>query len=169
MFNTLYARLSTLLLILLFSSTAFAGGNKTEVCHFPPGDIENFHTININDKAVDAHLNHGDMLGECEEGPVDPEPGDACPCFTEEVLAEFGTPLCLGEEETSPETFAFYEGVTACSGDGTILGCVDVATQIAPGCDLSYEDGSLGVTIDDITPEEDMACRTFIAATCPLP
>ena len=39
---------------------------KVEVCHVPPGNPENEHTISISEDAVDAHLAHGDYLGECE-------------------------------------------------------------------------------------------------------
>lgn len=41
---------------------------KVELCHVPPGNPENAHTINISVSAVDAHLdNHaGDHLGECD-------------------------------------------------------------------------------------------------------
>ena len=38
---------------------------KVDVCHIPPGNPSNAHTINIDQSAVDAHLAHGDYLGEC--------------------------------------------------------------------------------------------------------
>ncbi len=37
------------------------------VCHIPPDNPQNFHTIYISEKAVRAHLNHGDMEGPCSE------------------------------------------------------------------------------------------------------
>lgn len=46
--------------------TAFAKPEKVEVCH-------NGHTIEVNENAVDAHLNHGDTLGECGD---DEDSGD---------------------------------------------------------------------------------------------
>ncbi|ATX78960.1 hypothetical protein Ga0123461_0523 [Mariprofundus aestuarium] len=39
--------------------------HKVDVCHIPPGNPSNAHTINIDQSAVDAHLAHGDYLGEC--------------------------------------------------------------------------------------------------------
>ncbi len=38
------------------------------VCHFPPGDPENAHTIRIGAAAVSTHLEHGDYLGPCANG-----------------------------------------------------------------------------------------------------
>ena len=39
----------------------FAGAVKVDVCHVPPGDPDNFHTITISQNALEAHLAHGDM------------------------------------------------------------------------------------------------------------
>ena len=40
--------------------------NKVCICHIPPGNPDNAHTICIGEAAVPAHLNnHGDYLGEC--------------------------------------------------------------------------------------------------------
>ena len=40
---------------------------KVTVCHIPPGNTNNYHTIRVGESAVDAHLAHGDSLGECDE------------------------------------------------------------------------------------------------------
>jgi hypothetical protein len=48
----------------------FDGGNdndKVTICHIPPGNPDNAHTIRVSDNAVDAHLDHGDTLGKCEK------------------------------------------------------------------------------------------------------
>jgi len=39
---------------------------KVDVCHIPPGNPENAHTITISENAVAAHLEHGDHIGPCE-------------------------------------------------------------------------------------------------------
>ena len=44
---------------------AFAGSTKVPVCHIPPGNPANFHTISVGEKALQAHLNHGDLEGSC--------------------------------------------------------------------------------------------------------
>lgn len=50
------------------TTTANAKGNtKMDVCHIPPDDPSNYHTLNINNKAMKAHLAHGDIAGNCEQ------------------------------------------------------------------------------------------------------
>jgi len=41
--------------------------NKVAVCHIPPGNPDNSHTIRIGESAVVAHIAHGDTLGDCDE------------------------------------------------------------------------------------------------------
>ncbi len=38
------------------------------ICHCPPGNPDNCHTITIDPAALPAHLAHGDTLGPCDEG-----------------------------------------------------------------------------------------------------
>jgi|SRR5918997_2669869 hypothetical protein len=38
---------------------------KVTICHIPPGNPDNAHTIRVSENAVDAHLAHGDELGKC--------------------------------------------------------------------------------------------------------
>jgi hypothetical protein len=45
---------------------------KVTICHIPPGNPSNAHTIRVSENAVDAHLAHGDELGKC------PPPKDDC-------------------------------------------------------------------------------------------
>lgn len=35
------------------------------ICHVPPGNHKNMHTIQVGAPAIDAHLAHGDMMGPC--------------------------------------------------------------------------------------------------------
>ena len=41
---------------------------KVVICHIPPGQPENAHTISVSPNAVPAHLAHGDSLGPCTNG-----------------------------------------------------------------------------------------------------
>lgn len=50
------------------ASALQAPPGKTVVCHIPPGNPGNEHTIIVGDAAVPAHLAHGDHLGECSGG-----------------------------------------------------------------------------------------------------
>jgi len=40
-------------------------GNKVTICHIPPGNPDNAHSITINVNALEAHLAHGDTIGDC--------------------------------------------------------------------------------------------------------
>jgi len=73
------ARLSALLFVLLFSSFAYAGSAKVSICHVPPGNPDNFHTIKISANALPAHLAHGDLGEPCNEVcTILCDDGDAC-------------------------------------------------------------------------------------------
>lgn len=54
------------------------GGKPTEVaiCHIPPGNPDNAHTITVGSAAVEAHLAHGDIPGVC--APLCHTDGAAC-------------------------------------------------------------------------------------------
>ena len=41
------------------------GNEKVVICHAPPGNPDNRHTITVGFPAVQAHLDHGDTLGSC--------------------------------------------------------------------------------------------------------
>ncbi len=47
--------------------------DKVTVCHIPPGNPDNAHTITVGAPALDAHLGHGDTQGAC---PGDEAAGD---------------------------------------------------------------------------------------------
>jgi hypothetical protein len=44
---------------------------KVEICHLPPGNPDNAHTIEVDLSALPAHLGHGDYKGECEDVFID--------------------------------------------------------------------------------------------------
>jgi len=45
--------------------TLLVVANANLICHIPPGNIENFQTINVSDNS--KHLDHGDYNGSCTE------------------------------------------------------------------------------------------------------
>jgi len=49
-------------------------GGKVVICHIPPGNPGNQHTIEVGQPAVSAHLAHGDTLGSCVGGKTDKKP-----------------------------------------------------------------------------------------------
>ncbi len=65
--------------VALITSAAWAGlvadpgyadppGGFVEICHIPPGNPGNAHTIIVGAPAKPAHLAHGDILGACANG-----------------------------------------------------------------------------------------------------
>jgi hypothetical protein len=60
-------KLTIVILLMIFSSvtgTGYAAG-KVTICHIPPGNPGNAHTITVSKNAVQAHMNHGDIMGPC--------------------------------------------------------------------------------------------------------
>ena len=54
------------------SHTIIVAGNdgKVAICHVPPGNPANRHTIHVGQAAVNAHLAHGDSIGACGGGGI---------------------------------------------------------------------------------------------------
>jgi len=44
---------------------------KIEICHVPPGNLDNAQTLSISVNAMRAHLAHGDYMDECTENGDD--------------------------------------------------------------------------------------------------
>ena len=90
----LRAAYCTALVTVLASAPAWAA--KVAICHAPPGNPANSHTISVGENAVQAHLNHGDYLGEC------------CPCWEASELQSV-----TAENQLAPGEFScvpFFEG-----------------------------------------------------------
>jgi hypothetical protein len=47
---------------------------KAVICHYPPGNPGNRHTIEVGQPAVSAHMAHGDTLGPCPSEKLDKKP-----------------------------------------------------------------------------------------------
>jgi hypothetical protein len=50
---------------------------KTTICHIPPGNPANAHTLCVGNASVEAHLAHGDTLDVCETECTNPSPPPA--------------------------------------------------------------------------------------------
>lgn len=61
-------------LVLGLGGVAFASQNKVVICHHDQGNSGKDNvTIEVNENAVQAHINHGDDLGACPEPETPPE------------------------------------------------------------------------------------------------
>jgi len=71
---------------------------KAVICHVPPGNPDNAHTISVDSAAVQNHLDHGDYLGECESiDGVDGSSGG------QDVETDTGDDQSDGPESDDPE------------------------------------------------------------------
>ena len=66
-----FARPISLAAFALFGATILLATHaqaapKVQICHFPPGNPDNWHTIEVSENAVAKHIEkHGDLLGPC--------------------------------------------------------------------------------------------------------
>lgn len=93
-------------IVLLNPSIAQERTNKKVViCHVPPGNPDNAHTIEVSENAVDAHLAHGDYLGACTTGggtTVD-EPEATVPDSEPTTPGTTNKPPATPPDATTPE------------------------------------------------------------------
>jgi hypothetical protein len=70
MLRTLRTRALTFLALLATAlalpiAAGAAPAPKVEICHIPPGNPDDFHTIRVSENALAAHLAHGDLGSAC--------------------------------------------------------------------------------------------------------
>jgi hypothetical protein len=101
---------------------------KVAICHIPPDDASPRHTIKVSDSAVSAHLEHGDVLGECASGCTANEVcDDGDPCTSDACMWD-GTcsHLSVSCDDSNPCTSdlcTFDRGCVNAPADG--VACVD--------------------------------------------
>lgn len=61
---------------------------KITICHIPPGNHDNSHTIQVSKSAKNAHLAHGDTLGECEDGDEDDDNATSTPDIIAPIISD---------------------------------------------------------------------------------
>jgi len=59
--------------------------DKITICHIPPGNPDNAHTISVSGNAKNAHLAHGDTMGECPDGDDDGQDNTTTITLTKQV------------------------------------------------------------------------------------
>ena len=101
--------------------------NKIKICHVPPGNTGNAHTIEISKSAKNTHLAHGDTLGACpnDDDDEDDEEDPATITFLRAItndngkaiidmdftISIDGTPIQTGTPiEVTPNTEHFISG-----------------------------------------------------------
>jgi hypothetical protein len=96
-----------IVLALMVPALAAAAGpkEKTELCHVPPGNPGNAHTITVGGNAPNAHLGHGDTLGPCpveRPGKVDDDDdsSDDTTGSNRAPIARAGADQCVAYDST---------------------------------------------------------------------
>src|SRR5262245_44766548 len=87
--------------------------HKVAICHIPPGNPANAHTLSLPEPAIRAHLGHGDKPGACtvtvtDRGRSGKKKGSGQADKTEkqgaEQVGETGQPgVAADEESEKPE------------------------------------------------------------------
>lgn len=139
-------------------------GGTVIICHVPPGEPGNAHTIEVDASAAEVHLSHGDFLGFCpgEECLSDSDCDDGNLCNGTETCdlvagCQLGTPLncndgnvCNGAE-TCNSASGCQSGTALGCDDGN--SCTDDSCHPATGCVTepntdACEDGNACTTND---------------------
>ena len=55
---------------ILVTSSSSSSVGKVTICHIPPGNVENAHTITVGKPALRAHLSHNDIEGSCDDADL---------------------------------------------------------------------------------------------------
>lgn len=119
----------TLLLVAGFTSSLATAGPapKLEICHIPPGNPENYHTINVSENALSAHLAHGDL-------------GGACNALCDQICDDGNA--CTIDHNDDCET-------NGCLVDPTIVDCSDGSLCTVDSCDPASGCANTPVTCSD--------------------
>ena len=110
------------------------------VCHIPPGNPDDFRTLNVNARALRSHLAHGDLAGRC---------GDFCDTLCDDgndctVDACDKAEKCIRPPEAADDGTGCDDGnacttADACAGGACIGGpppiCEDGDLCTAASCD----------------------------------
>jgi hypothetical protein len=142
--------------LLIFTPvTAFAGNEgssgseKVTVCHVPPGNPSNAHTIAIGGGALAAHLAHGDAEGTCaalcrNDGTSCGDNGECCNGLCSEGVC---TTPCGEVGSTCGSNGQCCSGV--CEGGTCITPCTEDGAACADNddcCNGDCHDGTCGAS-----------------------
>jgi hypothetical protein len=129
-------------------SAQVQGAGKVTICHIPSGNAADAHSIDVSASALNAHLAHGDSIGDCDGG--------------EEPSGGGEEPSGGGEEPTA----------TSCSADGTACSAdADCCNGVCGGSGacVSQCNGSDGGIWDGVACSESSDCcagASCVLGTC---
>ncbi len=126
-FNTFFT------LFALMSGVRGIAPPKVQICHVPPGNPQNFHSIRVSSNSVLAHLSHGDYFGSCSEFC-----DELCPASDFCHASQCSNNACLPEIEVdcSIEDLCLVDSCDPLNGCVyTELDCSSPDQCIVTGCD----------------------------------
>ena len=139
---------------------------KTVLCHVPPGNPRDSHTIAVGFRAQEAHLAHGDSLGPCpddqDQSPDDPDgdgvSGDADACGDTPTGEPVDADGCSCSQLDNDD-----DGVANCddacpatpAGDEVADdGCTLVVLSVDTGSDVTVFEGEVVVRLAAVTVDQ---------------
>jgi len=141
--------------------------SKVQVCHRPPGNPDNFHTITVGENSLAAHFAHGDIAGNCSAScDTLCDDGDACTVDHDGTCEELGclaTPepvncddsLLCTVDSCDPEAGCQYAPIVCDDGDNCTI---DTCNPSDGQCNAAEKDcGTLGVCVPE-TGDCDFPC-----------
>ncbi len=134
---------------------------KITICHFPPGNPANWHTITISQNALAKHQNlHGDLIGlACEDASCDQLCSDGNVC-SQDVFAESSECLCV----PAPRPATDCDDSNPCTADSCQpvddTGCVNTPQPVGWPC---MDQGIAGAC------NEDAVCDICADVVCDPP
>lgn len=122
---------------------------KVEVCHVPPGNPENEHTIRVGAPALSAHLAHGDYEGECSDERPRRDDDDDSSVDDDDKTSENRDPIArAGADRCVPYGVSYeLDGTASSDPDGDALD-FDWDVEDRPD-DSSLDD-------NDLSPDDDV-------------
>jgi hypothetical protein len=174
--------------LVVAAGVAWAGPEpKVEICHIPPGNPSNFHTIMVNANALAAHLAHGDFAGPCENNcalfSTLCDDGNACTADAcNPVTGNCQTPILKDCSDGDPCTLddacdpasgdcinthsagAACDDGDACTANDACLAGGGCAGSPIPGCcdsDADCDDSN-PCTMDDCSPGTQSCAHTDV-------
>jgi|GEM_PF-3552764 hypothetical protein len=108
------------------------GKGKVAICHIPPGNPGNAHTIVVGAAATNAHLAHGDLLGPCPP-----------PCNTPDEKPVPTSDAGVPDETPDAGPAPSDDAGTPTTDTGTVTPDAGTPPLPLPGCLLNRESCSL--------------------------
>ncbi len=135
--------ITLLVAALVFFGAATAQAAKVTICHIPPGNPANWHTITISTNALQTHLDrHGDFEGSCVE-VCDQlcDDGNAC---TQDVIPDLDECICA--TDPTPVDCDDSNSCTADSCDPATGSCLN--DILVPDGDVCEDEGGAAGSCD---------------------